>query len=120
MRIDIYARWKGQSADEIEKQEEAWASIEAGGVGYLREAYHGEPYATRYLCAEAFVSAAGARIDARLLRDFELPTFFGIEGIADVDVGEAGESSPHDDVAGWRIIRPTEIATEAGNPVEVM
>ena len=39
-----------------------------GGVGYLREAYHGEPYATKYLCAEAF-RPDGARIEAAVLRE---------------------------------------------------
>ena len=67
MGIDIYARWKGQSADAKRRQSEAWLSIEAGGVGYLREAYHGEPYATRHLCAEAFATGE-ARINAATLR----------------------------------------------------
>lgn len=30
-------------------------SVVHGHVGYLREAYHGEPYATRVLVPEAFV-----------------------------------------------------------------
>jgi len=42
-----------------------------------------------------------------------------MDGIVDGDVSEASEPSPHDDVAGWRIIRPTEIAAETGDPVEV-
>jgi hypothetical protein len=68
MGIDIYARWHGQSADEIDGQRQAWLSIGEGGKGYLREAYHGEPYATRYLCAEAFRAADGVRIKAATLR----------------------------------------------------
>jgi hypothetical protein len=68
MGIDIYARWHGQTRDEIQAQFEASFSIDAGGVGYLREAYHGEPYATRYLCAEAF-NKGEAQIRAAVLRE---------------------------------------------------
>ena len=67
MGIDIFARWHGQSADERDEQRRAWLSIDAGGVGYLREAYHGEPYPSRFLCAEAF-EAGQAAIAASLLR----------------------------------------------------
>jgi hypothetical protein len=69
MGIDIYAKWRGQhEADEI-AQAKAWLSIEGGHVGYLREAYHGEPYATRYLCAEAFGARDGVRIPAAVLKE---------------------------------------------------
>jgi 4-aminobutyrate aminotransferase-like enzyme len=36
-------------------------SATAGNVGYLREAYHGEPYATMHLCREAFREQDGKR-----------------------------------------------------------
>jgi hypothetical protein len=49
MGIDIYARWKGQTAEE-KKAQLAGFSLEHGHVGYLREAYHGNPCATMYLC----------------------------------------------------------------------
>ena len=68
MGIDIYARWRGQSDDEIRVQAKVWFSAVKGSVGYLREAYHGEPYATKYLCAEAF-QPDGARIEAAVLRE---------------------------------------------------
>jgi hypothetical protein len=68
MGIDIYAHWKGQSADETEAQGREWSSVVAGGTGYLREAYHGEPYATEHLCAEAFETGE-ARIGAAVLRE---------------------------------------------------
>jgi hypothetical protein len=53
MGIDIYTRWDGQT------EEEKWAqitgfSVVSGHVGYLREAYHGGPYMTQFLLAEAF------------------------------------------------------------------
>lgn len=68
MGIDIYARWKGQS-DEEEADQLTGFSVEHGHVGYLREAYHGEPYATRHLVAEAFASDTGmAKVPASVLR----------------------------------------------------
>ena len=68
MGIDIYAHWKDQSDEAKAKQSEAWLTIGAGGAGYLREAYHGEPYATKYLCAEAFETGK-AHISAAVLRE---------------------------------------------------
>ena len=69
MGIDIHARWKGQTEEEEAAQVTGF-SVEHGHVGYLREAYHGEPYATRHLVAEAFDSDTGeARIPAKVLRE---------------------------------------------------
>ena len=69
MGIDIYARWDFQTDEERTAQTSVWLSGESGNVGYLREAYHGEPYATRFLCAEAFdAEDAEARIPAATLR----------------------------------------------------
>jgi len=53
MGIDIYAEWDGMSGAERDAQVTGF-SIEDGDVGYLREAYHGEPYATKVLVPEAF------------------------------------------------------------------
>jgi hypothetical protein len=53
MGIDIYARWAGQTEPE-EKAQYTGFNTHAGDVGYLREAYHGAPYATRALMPEAF------------------------------------------------------------------
>ena len=69
MGIDIYARWQGQSPEELAAQLRACLSVEAGGTGYLREAYHGTPYATMHLCAEAFAADKGAQIPAAVLRE---------------------------------------------------
>jgi hypothetical protein len=69
MGIDIHAEWKGQTKEEREAQY-TFFSVEHGHVGYLREAYHGEPYATMYLVAEAFDSDDGqAKIPAAVLRE---------------------------------------------------
>jgi hypothetical protein len=66
MGIDIYAKWPGMTADEDAEQITGF-SVEHGHVGYLREAYHGELYATKYLVAEAFVDGR-APIDAATLQ----------------------------------------------------
>jgi hypothetical protein len=68
MGIDIYAKWKGQTREEEQAQITGFSTVH-GHVGYLREAYHGEPYATRYLVSEAFASPeCEARIPAQTLR----------------------------------------------------
>ena len=69
MGIDIYVRWKGQTEEEEEAQCTGF-SVVHGRVGYLREAYHGDPYATRYLVSEAFeAETAEAQIPAAVLRE---------------------------------------------------
>jgi hypothetical protein len=68
MEIDIYARWDGQTAEEAAAQVTGYSVLE-GKVGYLREAYHGNPYATKYLLREAFMSDdATARIPSSVMR----------------------------------------------------
>jgi hypothetical protein len=53
MGIDIYAAWDGMS--NITKHAQICGfSVVHGHVGYLREAYHREPYATKVLVPEAF------------------------------------------------------------------
>lgn len=70
MGIDIYARWGGMTAADETAQLKNWLTANSGDVGYLREAYHGEPYATRVLVAEAFASEDenGAPIPAAVLK----------------------------------------------------
>jgi hypothetical protein len=68
MGIDIYARWEGQRPEDVGNQLKVWLSGTNGAVGYLREAYHGEPYATRHLVPEAF-EEGGALIPATRLRE---------------------------------------------------
>jgi hypothetical protein len=69
MGIDIYARWEGQLPEEVGEQLKVWLSATDGAVGYLREAYHGEPYATKHLVPEAFDNPDGATISATKLRE---------------------------------------------------
>lgn len=67
MGIDIYMRWKGMKKGD-EGAQVVGCSDTSGHLGYLREAYHGEPYATRALLPEAFASRGGeAKIKAELL-----------------------------------------------------
>jgi len=69
MGIDIYMNWKGQTKAEKELQYTGF-DTQSGNVGYLREAYHGSPYATRFLVKEAFESEEGeAYIPSMLLRE---------------------------------------------------
>ena len=68
MGISIHAAWPGQTKAERRAQITGF-SIAHGHVGYLREAYHGAPYATRALVPEAFeANEYGAAIDAATLR----------------------------------------------------
>ena len=67
MGIDIYAEWDGMSEAEKTAQSTFWLHAECGQLGYLREAYHGEPYATRRLVPEAFMYGR-ARIAAATLQ----------------------------------------------------
>lgn len=70
MGIDIYARWRGMSDEALKAQLAAGFSTTSGAVGYLREAYHGEPYATHHLVPEAFASEVhAASIPSALLTE---------------------------------------------------
>lgn len=67
MGIDVYLGWPNQTEEEKQAQYTGW-SVEHGHVGYLREAYHGSPYATEVLMPEGFDSGF-AHISAKTLRD---------------------------------------------------
>lgn len=78
MGIDVYLQWDGMNEAEKSAQYTGF-SVQSGHVGYLREAYHGEPYATRVLVPEAFADNApeeGAAISAETMRD-RLPDVIG-------------------------------------------
>jgi hypothetical protein len=70
MGIDIFAKWDGMSQAEEDEQLRAVFRADLGRLGYLREAYHGEPYATKVLVPEAFeelrVPIYAARLEDRL------------------------------------------------------
>ncbi|TXH43288.1 MAG: hypothetical protein E6Q97_34310 [Desulfurellales bacterium] len=48
MGIDVYLKWDNQTEAENQAQYTGFSTV-AGSVGYLREAYHGSPYATHAL-----------------------------------------------------------------------
>lgn len=84
MGIDIYLEWEDMEEQEKEAQATGF-SITSGNVGYLREAYHGGPYATRILVREAFDSEdCRAQIPASIMRErlthVTEPSFAGSEG----------------------------------------
>ena len=60
MGIDLYLNWDGQNEKEKEAQYTGF-SIKSGHTGYLREAYHGGPYATKVLAPEAFDETSGPK-----------------------------------------------------------
>jgi len=96
MGIDIYAKWLNQTKVEEDKQYcgfNAWN----GYSGYLREAYHGEPYATHFFVKEAFESQeAQARIPAKVLKE-RLP-----ETIKLVREREQGVYQETDEYSIWK------------------
>ncbi len=51
MGIDVYLRWDKMTKQDKEAQYTGF-DITSGRVGYLREAYHGPPYATHVLISE--------------------------------------------------------------------
>ena len=68
MGIDVYVEWDKRTEEEHDRQITGF-SIESGDAGYLREAYHGSPYATKYLVEEAFEDGADeVHIPAKELR----------------------------------------------------
>jgi hypothetical protein len=69
MGIDIYLEWDGQTEEDRKKMCTGFSTT-SGDVGYLREAYHGGPYATQILLREAFESEdCKAQIPAAVLRE---------------------------------------------------
>lgn len=69
MGIDVYLSWSGMTKKDKENQMVGFSSIH-GHVGYLREAYHGGPYATKILVREAFeAKSCKAKISAAVMRE---------------------------------------------------
>lgn len=96
MGIDIYMRWHLMTEEEVERQYQGY-NITIGEHGYLREAYHGAPYATKVLVAEAFDDAngEGVYIPSSVLRE-RLPKTMkeALRREREVYNGKANEDSP--------------------------
>jgi len=73
MGIDIYLRWDDQTEEEQQAQFTGF-DIAAGEVGYLREAYHGVPYATKTLFEEGWKSDASTVEIANKILQERLPS----------------------------------------------
>lgn len=73
MGIDVFLEWEGQAEERAAANADdkpAWFCATDGHVGYLREAYHGGPYATKILVREAFEAEnCRAEIPAAVMRE---------------------------------------------------
>jgi hypothetical protein len=121
MGIDIYARYHGQSTDERASQVTEFLSATAGNVGYLREAYHGEPYATRYLVHEAFTTGQADIPDATLRG--RLPEALRLTGIREREIYH--ETDPKEIEAVLDSFRAfvalcERVERETGHPVTIL
>jgi hypothetical protein len=69
MGIDIFLEWRDKEKEQTpDDAPELWSQTQ-GHVGYLRESYKGEPYATKFLVREAFEAENyRAKIPAAVLR----------------------------------------------------
>lgn len=90
MGIDIYAEWDGMT--EADRAARFTTSVVHGHTGHLREAYHGEPYATRALAPEAFETGQAA-IPAATLRQ-RLPEVLRLAEMRECIV--YGETDPNE------------------------
>lgn len=78
MGIDVYLSWHGMTREQREAQYTGM-SVKAGVVGYLREAYHGGPYATKVLVPEGWEDHEEGALDGGGERDVDdAPTFYGV------------------------------------------
>lgn len=120
MGIDIYVRWKGQTKSERERLMALWLTTGAGKAGYLREAYHGEPYATRFLCPEAF-EEGGARIEAATLQE-RLPHTLALVEERSRKLYDDSESEIEETKQSFRdfVALCEEKEKETGEPVTIM
>jgi hypothetical protein len=58
MGIDVYLKWEGMTAEDERNQITGFSTV-SGHKGYLREAYHGSPYATHVLFPECWEDSKG-------------------------------------------------------------
>jgi hypothetical protein len=96
MGIDVYLRWDDQTEEEEKAQITGFSAVH-GHVGYLRESYGGEPFATRLFVPEGFDEGTpdeGVPISAATLRE-RLP--LALEAVA-----KRYADLPKEDVARYR------------------
>lgn len=69
MGIDVYLKWADMNESDKQSQCTGFDTM-SGHAGYLREAYHGGPYATKMLVREAFeAESCEAEIPAAVMRE---------------------------------------------------
>jgi hypothetical protein len=79
MGVEIFTRWKGQTAPRAQSSVGVQWSTDVGCIGYLLEQYHVGSYASEVLVAEAFkTEMRGVAIPAKLLRR-RLPAALSID-----------------------------------------
>jgi hypothetical protein len=123
MGIDVYMSWPHQTKTEREAQMTVF-SVEDGHLGYLREAYHGGPYATVALLPEGFVGDGEVEIKATILRRRLAGSVFVALAREQLVYGEMGDAKRNETIgeAIERIFnkeirdrRATEIAASLSN-----
>ena len=77
MGIDVYLKWDTMNDEDHKAQLGTGFQTDIGDTGYLREAYHGEPYATQMLVPEAFDEKNAGEDVSIFAKEMEarLPTF---------------------------------------------
>lgn len=75
MGIDVYLSWDEMTEADKEARYTGF-DIHSGDVGYLREAYHGEPYATMVLVSEEW--------DTQPREGFDIPNRVLVNRLPDV------------------------------------
>jgi len=121
MGIDIYMVWDGMTRVQKEAQITGFCPT-AGGVGYLREAYHGGPYVTKFLVAEAFKAPkCEAQIPANVLRE-RLPEAMrlAIQRARRVYREDITEESPEVSTFADFVDLAERVEEATGNPVTII
>jgi hypothetical protein len=107
MGIDVFMTWPGQSQADREAQGFMTPPTERGGAGYLRESYHGGPYATMVLLPEGWTGDdyAPFQISAAMLRE-RLPTAV-FAALARQEIVYGGNAKPWMATGGLDVLMKT-------------
>jgi len=114
-------RWEGITPAQQEAQITGFCAT-AGGVGYLREAYHGGPYVTKFLVAEAFQGPKyEAQIPAKVLRE-RLPEAMrlAIQRAKKIYLEDLTEQSPEVSTFADFVELAERMERETGKPVTIL
>ena len=90
MGIDVYLKWDKFTHTDQNRQITGY-SVTSGYLGYLRESYHGPPYATKVLFPECFENGAGdggedmVKQIMSLMAKFPMDRFSGPPSVKNLD-----------------------------------